>query len=176
MRTRCATTALAAILISIGGYYTSQAAPQTQPAAQSRPVLPVEQIRKGIRCPITADTQVSFYKGGAENERQGNYGHAKRLKLKGFEEYVLLKFDTAACTGMTVRRATLYLPRTEQCAPAVIAPSTVSTDWEGRRRHRQPRCPRIHPQRRLCALRVTAGYDLGQPRFEPQVGHLRRRR
>lgn len=43
---------------------------------------------------------------------------------------MLLKFDTAACTGMTVRRATLYLPRTEQCAPAVIAPSTVSTDWE----------------------------------------------
>ncbi len=108
---------------------TRFAASQTPAATQPRPVPPIEKVRPGVRCPVTADTQVSFYKSAAENERFWNYGKASRLKLKGFEEYVLLKFDIAKCRGMTVRRATLYLPKTDQCAPAVIAPSTVSADW-----------------------------------------------
>ncbi len=98
-------------------------------AAASRPAVPVEAVREGILCPVVADTQVSFYRSKGENERVWNYGRAEQLKLKGFEEYTLLKFDTSACKGMTVRRATLYLPKTEQCEPSVIAPSTVSADW-----------------------------------------------
>lgn len=103
----------------------------SRPAVAARPRPPVEKVRSGIRCPVIADTQVSFYKGrgAAENERLWNYGKADRLKLKGFEEYVLLKFDTRKCRGMTVSRATLYLPRTDQCDPAVIGVSGISTDW-----------------------------------------------
>jgi hypothetical protein len=134
MRTERGKAALAGLVLAVVCCRVGQAAPQTAPTAQtrpasSRPASPVEPVRQGIRCPVTADTQVSFYRGGGVNERLWNYGRAQRLKIKGFEEYVLLKFDTAACRGMTVSRATLYLPKTSQCAPAVIAPSTVSTDW-----------------------------------------------
>lgn len=90
----------------------------------------VERVREGIRCPVIADTQVSSYRDDKDNERVWNWGKARRLKLKGFEEYTLMKFDTSRCKGMTVKRATLYLSRTEQCVLNVVAPTTISTDWE----------------------------------------------
>lgn len=125
--TRPAADAAATQPSAIAATTQCSTAPGSQ--AATRPVPTVEPIRTGIRCPVTADTEVSFYKGKDANERLWNYGKAERLKLKGFEEYVLMKFDTSACKGMTVRRATLYLPKTDQCDPAVIAPSTISTDW-----------------------------------------------
>lgn len=152
MPTRCL-----AVVVLLASVANAAAAPASQPAEQdraarrvrrqqtmqaaasraatkapaSRPRPAVEAVRYGVRYPAVADTMISFYtgKGLAENERLWNYGSANRLKLKGFEEYTLLKFDTAPLRGTTVRRATLYLPRTEQCEPAVIGVSTVSTDW-----------------------------------------------
>lgn len=89
----------------------------------------VEPIRDGIRCNVTADTQVSAYKGSTSDERVWNWGKAPRLKCKGFEEYTLMKFNTSACRGMTVDRATLYLSRSDQCVMNVVGVSTISTDW-----------------------------------------------
>ena len=85
----------------------------------------VEPIRAGIRCEVTADTQVSRYADANENERIWNWGAADRLKSKGWEEYTLLKFDTSKCKGLAVKKATLYLSRTDQCVINV----TISTDW-----------------------------------------------
>ena len=89
----------------------------------------VEPVRQGIRCELIADTQVSSYHNATTDERLWNWGRAPRLKCKGFEEYLLFKFDLAQCQGLTVHRATLYLSRTEQCVLNVTAPSTVSADW-----------------------------------------------
>ncbi|NQT91157.1 MAG: DUF4091 domain-containing protein [Lentisphaerae bacterium] len=89
----------------------------------------VEDVREGIRCPVVADTEVSFYRDPNDNETLWNWGKASTLKLKGREEYALMKFDVAKCEGMTVKKATLYLPRAVQCVLNVVAPSTVSTDW-----------------------------------------------
>lgn len=90
----------------------------------------VETIRDGIRCDVIADTQVSAYKGKTSDERLWNWGKATRLKCKGFEEYALMKFDTSACKGMTLKRATLYLSRTENCVMNVVGLSTISSDWK----------------------------------------------
>ena len=101
-------------------------------SAPKKPVAkaaPVEAVRKGIRCDVVADTEVSSYHGKSIDERLWNFGSSARLKCKGFEEYTLMKFDLARCKGMTVRRATLYLSRTGQCLINVTAPSTVSADW-----------------------------------------------
>lgn len=89
----------------------------------------IEPIRDGIRCSVTADTQVSAYKDRNSDERLWNWGKAARLKNKGFEEYTLMKFDTSVCRGMTLKRATLYLSRAEHCVMNVVGVSTVSTDW-----------------------------------------------
>jgi lysophospholipase L1-like esterase len=101
----------------------------SKPKPFSEPVGKVEPIRAGLRCEVTADTEVSLYQDGETNEQLWNWGKAKRLKTKGYEEYGLLKFDLAKCKGMTVKRATFYISRTEQCVMNVIGMSTVSTDW-----------------------------------------------
>ncbi len=90
----------------------------------------IEPVRQGIRCPVIADTEVSIYADAKDNERVWNWGKAPRLKLKGFEEYVLMKFDTRAAAGMTIKRATMYFSRTEQCVLNVVSATTVSSDWQ----------------------------------------------
>ncbi|MHC4250169.1 MAG: GDSL-type esterase/lipase family protein [Planctomycetota bacterium] len=87
------------------------------------------EVRPGIRCEVIADTQVSTYRGKKDDERLWNWGRARRIKSKGYEEYCLFKFDTRRCRGMTVRRATLYLSRTDQCVMNVVETSSISTDW-----------------------------------------------
>ncbi len=89
----------------------------------------VEPVRRGIRCDVTADTEVSRYADATDNEQVWNWGAADRLKGKGWEEYILMKFDTSKCRGMAVKRATLYLTRTEQCVINVAGVSTISADW-----------------------------------------------
>jgi len=103
----------------------------------------VEPVREGIRCEVTADTQVSKYVDSKTDERLWNWGAAGRLKAKGSEEYVLLKFDTSKCKGMAVKRATLYLSRTEQCVINVAGVSTISADWaEGKGKGEPGKMPR----------------------------------
>jgi hypothetical protein len=89
----------------------------------------VEPVRTGLRCEVVADTQVSKYHDANDDERLWNWGAAPRLKIKGCEEYTLLKFDTAKAKGMAVKRATLYLSRTEECVTHVSSISTISSDW-----------------------------------------------
>jgi len=89
----------------------------------------VEPVRKGVRCAVTADTEVSVYADANDNERLWNWGKATQLKLKGFEEYTLMKFDTKAAAGMTITRATMYFSRAEQCTLNVVSASTISSDW-----------------------------------------------
>lgn len=90
----------------------------------------VEPVRQGVRCAVTADTEVSVYADANDNERLWNWGKAPRLKLKGFEEYTLMKFDTKAAAGMTIKRATMYFSRTEQCTLNVVSATTISSDWQ----------------------------------------------
>ena len=102
----------------------------------------VEAIRQGVRCSVVADTQVSKYKDSKDNEQLWNWGAAERLKCKGVEEYTLLKFDTGPARGLAVKRATLYLSRTEQCIIHVAGVSTISTDWaEGKGRGEPGKLP-----------------------------------
>ncbi len=90
----------------------------------------VEPVRPGIRCDVVADTQVGAYSDPTYHERAWNWGAAEKIKLKGIEEFLLLKFDLEACRGMTVAKATLYLPRTEQCVIPVVGVSTIGADWQ----------------------------------------------
>jgi hypothetical protein len=90
----------------------------------------VEPIRQGTRCEVIADTQVSKYADANDNEQLWNWGAADRLKSKGWEEYTLLKFDLSKCKGMAVKRATLYLSRTDQCVINVAGITTISADWQ----------------------------------------------
>lgn len=100
------------------------------PKAFVEQVGTVEPIRQGIRCEVTADTMVSKWVDATDNERLWNWGAADRLKSKGWEEYTLLKFDTSKCKGLAVKKATLYLSRTEQCVINVAGVTTISTDWQ----------------------------------------------
>ncbi|MEI8243418.1 MAG: GDSL-type esterase/lipase family protein [bacterium] len=100
------------------------------PKAFKEEVGTVEPIRQGIRCEVTADTQVSKWVDATDDEQIWNWGAAERLKSKGWEEYTLLKFDTSTCKGLAVKKATLYLSRTEQCVINVAGVTTISTDWQ----------------------------------------------
>jgi lysophospholipase L1-like esterase len=102
----------------------------------------VEPIRQGIRCEVTADTQVSYYTDANDNEQLWNWGAADRLKSKGWQEYTLMKFDTAKAKGLAVKRATLYLSR-NSCVTHVAGISTISSDWaEGKGKGQPDKLPR----------------------------------
>jgi lysophospholipase L1-like esterase len=100
------------------------------PKAAAGQAATVEPVRVGLRCDVIADTEVSAYSDASTDETAWNWGAANRLKCKGREEYTLLKFDTSKCRGLTIKRATLYLSRTEQCVIHVAGVSTISTDWQ----------------------------------------------
>jgi len=80
-----------------------------------------------IVCPVVRDTWVS----SVGDEKTGSNGGAKRLKLKGNQEYSLLDFDLSALKGKIVTGALLHLrSATPDKAPlARIGVSTVAGPW-----------------------------------------------
>ncbi len=90
----------------------------------------IDPIASGIKCEVLADTEVGKYFDAKTNEQIWNWGGAEKIKIKGIEEFALFKFDMSNCKGMLIKKAILYLPRTEQCVIPVLGLSTISTDWE----------------------------------------------
>ncbi len=90
----------------------------------------VEEIGNGIICPVTADTEVSYYLDASDNERIWNWGKSEKIKFKGYEEFLLLDFDTSKVPRKSkIKKATLYLGRTENCVIPVVGVTTISSPW-----------------------------------------------
>lgn len=88
-------------------------------------------LRPGIKCPVTADTEVGAYADGRYKERIWNWGKASRVKIKGVEEFLLYKFDTSKVPDdFMITKATLYIPRSGQCVIPVVGVSSISADWK----------------------------------------------
>lgn len=78
-------------------------------------------------CPVVADSSISAYPG----EQQNNSGRAARIKLKGHEDMVILKFDLSGIPAdAVVEKATLSLKLDDPgFRIREIGYSTVPTDW-----------------------------------------------
>ncbi|MDR1727820.1 MAG: DUF4091 domain-containing protein [Acidobacteriota bacterium] len=70
----------------------------TEPPAKAAPA-------GDLRVEVTRDAGVSSYPG----ETEDNNGGAAQIKLKGFQEMVLLDIDAAPLAGRVIERATLHL-------------------------------------------------------------------
>ncbi|HYF50976.1 MAG TPA: hypothetical protein VEJ63_16300 [Planctomycetota bacterium] len=88
-----------------------------------------------IKIPVTRDTWISST--GAEVDT--NMGKAPRLKLKGYQEYALLDFDSTPLKGKKITSATLHVAYAEgrKNAPEArgtdlrwFTVSTISSPWE----------------------------------------------
>jgi len=89
----------------------------------------VEEIGNGIICPVTADTEVSYYLDASDNERIWNWGKSEKIKFKGYEEFLLLDFDTSKVPRKSkIKKATLYLGRTENCVIPVVGVTTIMSE------------------------------------------------
>ena len=86
---------------------------------------------KGLTYPVCRDTFVS----SVGREVNGNNGGAKRLKVKGPQEYTLLDVDLSSLKGKIISRAVLHLrSAVPKRAPlGRLSISTVASRWvEGR--------------------------------------------
>ena len=85
-----------------------------------------------LKC--TADNSICAY----PKERKHNLGGSERIKIKGGENVLLLKFDTRAIAGRTVRRATLFLKNARKKPMLrLVGVSTVTSAWNEGKRSRQ---------------------------------------
>lgn len=93
------------------------------------------QAAETIKVPCTADVWIS----STGKERDCNMGAAKRIKLKGYQEYGLLNFDVAALKGKKVTKAFLHIAPAEgrKNAPEArgtdlrwFSLSTISSPWK----------------------------------------------
>ncbi|RLF19691.1 MAG: hypothetical protein DRZ82_04850 [Thermoprotei archaeon] len=73
--------------------------------------------------PVT-DTGVSSY----EEERYYNYGRSTRIRVKGFQGFMLLKFDLSSIKGKKVKKAELHVCLA-QGKLLDVGISTIPTDW-----------------------------------------------
>lgn len=78
-------------------------------------------------CPVTRDTWIS----SVDNEKVGNNGGAKRLKVKGQQEYFLFDIDLSQLKGRIITGALLHIrSATPLRAPlARLGVSTVASRW-----------------------------------------------
>ncbi|GBC59260.1 hypothetical protein DENIS_0196 [Desulfonema ishimotonii] len=100
-------------------------------AAGTAPERPWPPEGRRIRCPVIRDTGVS----SAGSERAGNNGGARRLKLKGPKEFILLDIDPSVLKGKIVTGALLHMrSASPRKAPlARVGVSTLASRWaEGR--------------------------------------------
>ena len=82
---------------------------------------------QSIKCPVTRDAWVS----AVGNEKIGNNGGAKKLKVKGQQEYFLFDIDPSQLKGKIITGAMLHLrSATPIRAPlARLGISTVGSRW-----------------------------------------------
>jgi len=100
-----------------------------------RPSWPPEGRR--VKCPVTRDTWIS----SVGEEKIGSNGGARRLKVKGQQEYILLDIDPSRLRGKIVTGALLHMrSASPRKAPlARLGVSTVASKWmEGTSRRYQP--------------------------------------
>ena len=83
-----------------------------------------EERAMALKFKAIADTGVSSY----EEERYYNYGRSTTIRVKGFQGYMLLKFDLSEIKGKKVKKAELHL-----CLARGklldVGISTIPTDW-----------------------------------------------
>jgi hypothetical protein len=79
-----------------------------------------------VKCADIADTNIL----SSGDEQLQNCGGLPRLKLKGIEDQILVKFDVEKLKGMTIDKARIYLRKTEQCKLITLGISTIAADWE----------------------------------------------
>ncbi len=92
-----------------------------------------------VRIAVTRDAWVS----AVGEEREGNNGGSRRLKLKGFQEMALFDADLSALKGRRITGALLHLRCASLDAPLRrVSVSTIATPWE----EVDPKAPR---QRRM---------------------------
>ena len=77
------------------------------------------------RIDVTADNSIVIYSG----EEDLNAGGKTRIRIKGNQHLVALKFDTRAPRGKLVRAATLVCQRADKMIDAV-AISTIAAPWD----------------------------------------------
>ncbi len=81
-----------------------------------------------VRLPATADNSIVIVR----NEETINQGTLPRIRIKGNQHLVAMKFDTSALAGRMVTRATLVARKAEESITGVTV-STIAADWdEGR--------------------------------------------
>ena len=79
-----------------------------------------------IRLEVTRDTWVSSYQG----ETEGSNGGADRLKVKGYQEMVLLDIDPGPISGRVIERATLHVRIVNpEISLKRVGISTISAEW-----------------------------------------------
>ena len=106
-------------------YLTSSPNPSWPPTGQK------------IKCPVTRDTWIS----SVGEEKNGSNGGAKRLKVKGQQEYILLDIDPSPLKGKIVTGALLHIrSASPRKAPlARLGVSTLASKWvEGTSRRYRP--------------------------------------
>lgn len=81
-----------------------------------------------LSIPITRDTGIS----SVEKEVNANTGGARKIKLKGSQEYILWDIDPAALKGRLIRQATLHVcSASPQNAPLMrVGVSSVAGPWQ----------------------------------------------
>lgn len=100
-----------------------------------RPAWPPE--GRKIKCPVTRDTWVS----SVGEEKDGSNGGAKRLKVKGNQEYILFDIDPSPLKRKIVTGALLHIRSASlRKAPlARLGTSTLASEWiEGNSKHYKP--------------------------------------
>ncbi len=80
-----------------------------------------------IRCPVTRDTGIS----SVGEEKTGNNGGGKKLKLKGQQEYILLDIDPSPLKGKIITGALLHIHSAspEKAPLARVGVSTLASQW-----------------------------------------------
>jgi hypothetical protein len=79
-----------------------------------------------VRIEVTADTSIAAH----ESEVDLNLGASSRIRIKGIQHFMLMKFDLGALDGMRVDSALLRLrPASDQLWLRTVGLSTVGTDW-----------------------------------------------
>ncbi|MBM3498545.1 MAG: DUF4091 domain-containing protein [Armatimonadetes bacterium] len=80
-----------------------------------------------VRLEVTGDTSIAAH----ESEVEFNLGGSSRIRIKGIQHFMLMKFDLGPVTGRRVERATLRLrPASEELWLRTVGVSTVSSPWE----------------------------------------------
>jgi hypothetical protein len=86
-----------------------------------------------IKVPIIADNSICCHQGGKkkdDSETDFNQGASQRIKMKGIENILVLKFDPLLLRDKKITQAWLYLkPAESNHMVRKVGFSTIATDW-----------------------------------------------